>query len=279
MSILLKPYTTSNDISDVSTARDYMKSQSKGDYHGLENEAPSNIKGWSTSNGEAHGTYHMANHPNLYEIQRSNNFEFVVGFTRNLLRAGLTRDVAGNQDKKASPDNFYIKDDVAQEVVRMSVSSAFVPHFTQNPIEVRRGNSSIKYAGVPNFQDGSLQLVDYIGADTLSVLMAWQNLSYNVRTEKVGLASDYKLNANLVEYTPDNIQVRVWELKGCWVSGISEPEFNSESNDKRLITVNIVYDKAWLRWAVDSGEKTTTGMFTYIVPNYVGEKPPTAPIL
>ena len=114
----------------------------------------------------------MANHPNLYEIQRSNNFEFVVGFDRNMLRAGLTRDIAGNHDKDSNPSDFYIRDDVAQEVVRMSVSSAFVPHFTQNPIEVRRGNSSIKYAGVPTFQDGSLQLVDYIGADTLSVLLA-----------------------------------------------------------------------------------------------------------
>ena len=269
MSIRLKLNTNNNKIDDVSTARDYMKSQSTNAHHGLSNEAPSNTTGWSSSAGTAHGTYHMANHPNLYEIQRSNNFEFVVGFTRNLLRAGLTRDVARNQDKVVNPNNFYIKDDVAQEVVRMSVSSSFVPHFTQNPIEVRRGNSSIKYAGVPNFQDGSIQLVDYIGADTLSVLMAWQNLSYNVRTEKVGLASDYKLNANLIEYTPDNMVVRTWELKGCWVSGISEPEFNSESNDKRLITVNIVYDKAWLRW---SAGDDTKGMFTFIPTDYVKSK-------
>lgn len=171
MSIRIKT-TGKNKMGDISTARDFMKSQDSTSYHGLSNESRYNQTGWSSSQGTAHGTYHMANHPNLYEIQRSNNFEFVVGFDRNMLRAGLTRDVAGNHDKDSNPSDFYIRDDVAQEVVRMSVSAASVPHFTQNVIEVRRGNSSIKYAGTPSFQDGSLQLVDYIGADTLGVLMA-----------------------------------------------------------------------------------------------------------
>lgn len=263
MSIRIKT-AGKNRMGDSSTARDFMKSQDMASHHGLSNESRYNKTGWSSSQGTAHGTYHMANHPNLYEIQRSNNFEFVVGFDRNMLRAGLTRDIAGNHDKDSNPSDFYIRDDVAQEVVRMSVSSAFVPHFSQNPIEVRRGNSSIKYAGVPTFQDGSLQLVDYIGADTLGVLMAWQNLSYNVRTEKVGLASDYKLTANLIEYTPDNMIVRTWELKGCWISGITESEFSSEANDKRLITANIVYDKAWLKWHASA----TSGLYTAIPTDY-----------
>ena len=31
-------------------------------------------------NASVPGTYHMADHAELYEIQRGNNFEFVVGF-------------------------------------------------------------------------------------------------------------------------------------------------------------------------------------------------------
>jgi len=159
-------------------------------------DAPVNTKAGSM----ARGTYHMADNSHLYEVQRSNNFEFVVFFNQDLARAGLVVSESFLSGREYS----------AQEVLRMSVSEAFIPHFTQNAVEVKRGNTTIKYAGTPEFQGGELTLNDYIGADTKSVLMAWQNLSYNVGTERVGLASDYKKEALLIEYTPDLQQVRQW---------------------------------------------------------------------
>ena len=104
----------------------------------------------------------------------------------------------------------------------------------------------MKFAGVPTFTEGSITLNDYIGADTLGMLMAWQNESYDVKTEKVGLAATYKKTATLIEYTPDLQEVRSWTLYGCWISGIDEPEFNSDSNDKHTITAKIQYDRAVL---------------------------------
>lgn len=178
-----------------------------------------------------HGTYHLADNPNLYEVQRTNNFEFVVMDINNILRAGM-RDSTANRIANA------------QEILRMSVSSSAIPHFSQNPIEVKRGNSTLKYAGVPSFNEGSLTLIDYIGADTKAILMAWQNLSYNVQTEKVGLISDYKKDAYLIEYSPDMQIVRQWKLHGCWISNITEPDYSSEGNDKHTISVTIQYDRA-----------------------------------
>ena len=179
-----------------------------------------------------HGTYHLADNPNLYEIQRSNNFEFEVPNINGILRAGML----GNESN-ATIDN-------AEEVIRISVTQCPIPHFTQNVIEVRRGNNVIKYAGTPTFGAGQLVLNDYIGADTKSALMAWQNLSYDVRTEKVGIQSDYKKECYLVEYSPDYQEVRRWRLTGCWVSGISEDSYNSEDDGKKSITATIEYDKA-----------------------------------
>jgi len=76
-------------------------------------------------------------------------------------------------------------------------------------------------------------------------LMSWQNLSYNVQTEKIGLASDYKLDCYLREYTPDYIKVREWRLRGCWISGISEGTFDASSSDNlNQITATIEYDRA-----------------------------------
>jgi hypothetical protein len=182
----------------------------------------------------SHGAYVLADNPNLYEIQRTNNFEFIVTDIDNILRAG-----AGGSETTSTIDN-------AQEVLRISVSGAFVPHYTQESIPIRRGNSVQKFAGVPTFQAGRITLNDYIGADTKAVLMAWQNLSYNVRTEKVGLVTDYKKDAYLLEYTPDYQLVRTWKLFGCWISGLSEGEFSHDSADKHTISATIEYDKAWI---------------------------------
>ena len=175
------------------------------------------------------GTYHLADNPNLYEIQRSNNFEFIISDFDNLPPAGnLTGDPLTN----------------GQQIIRMSVSGSSVPHFSQEVISVRRGNSVIKFAGVPSFPDGRLIVNDYIGAATKEYLMAWQNLSYNVITEKVGLVQDYKKDCTLVEYSPDYQVVRSWKLYGCWISNIEEDSYDSDANGARRVTATIQYDHA-----------------------------------
>jgi hypothetical protein len=105
------------------------------------------------------------------ELARSNNFRFYVEGLGGLLRAGYQ----GKESNAYIPDN-------ADEVLDFSVKSAFVPTFTQQPIEFRRGNAVIKAAGLPTYESGQIVIDDIIGIDGKSVLMAWQNLSYNVNT-------------------------------------------------------------------------------------------------
>lgn len=188
----------------------------------------------SIAPGTHFGTYHIAANPNMFEIQRTNNFEFVITDIDGIMRAGMQ----GNEADYIK----YIKN--AQEVISLSVISTSVPHFNQGVIEVKRGNSTLKFAGTPSFDAGTLVVNDYIGADTKSVLQAWQNLSYNVRTEKVGLVSEYKKDCYLIEYSPDGQVVRQWRLHGCWISRLSEDDYNAESNGKKSITASIEYDRA-----------------------------------
>ena len=180
--------------------------------------------------GDKLGTYYLTDNPKYYEIQRSNNFVFYV--------SGLSKafNIANN---KYAQDN-------ADDVIKISVNKTTVPHFTQSAIQVKRGNNTMKFAGVPEFGSGSIDLNDYIGAGTKDVLLAWQNKSYDVRTEKVGLASDYKKDAYLLEYTPDYQLVRTWKLMGCWISGLSEGEYSHDSAEKHTISATIEYDKAWI---------------------------------
>jgi len=181
------------------------------------------------------GTYHLADNPQLYEPARTNNFEFVVTDIDDLLYAGTDSATATEADHITN----------GQEVLRVSVVSSTVPHFSLSKIEVKRGNNTVKFAGTPTFDDGTLVLNDYIGARTKSVLLAWQALAYDVRTEKVHRATNYKKDCTLVEYSPDYDEViRTWTLKGCWISSLSEGEFSNETNDKKTVTATIVYDKA-----------------------------------
>lgn len=179
-----------------------------------------------------HGVYHLSDNPELFEISRDNNFEFVVMDINGILKAGMAGD---EQDA-------YITN--AQEMLRLSVNSSSIPHFSQRPIPVKRGNNTLNYAGVPEFTTHTIQVIDFIGADAKTILMAWQNLSYNIETEKVGLITDYKKDCYLLEYSPDYQLIRKWKLYGCWISEIRENEFNADNNGKRQINVTIVYDKA-----------------------------------
>ena len=181
------------------------------------------------------GAYHLSDNPTLYEPARSNTFEFVVTGLGQLLRAGYSEEQT----------NAFLGTN-SEEMLRVSVVSSTVPTFTQEAITIRRGNSVMKAAGLPSFKDGSLVINDYLGADGKSILMAWQNLSYNVKTEKVGRMSQYKKNCYLLEYTPDYELVRTWVLKGCWISGLDMPDFNQEDGGKRQITASIQYDSAYM---------------------------------
>ena len=188
----------------------------------------------STTPGKPYGTYELANNPNIYEVQRTNNFELIVTGIDGIKKAGFL-------DSDTSRASTVLN---GQEIIRMAVSSAFIPSFSQGVISVKRGNSTLNYAGVPSFQSGSISLNDYIGADVYGVLSAWQNLSYNVRTEKVGLASDYKKLCYLIEYSPDYQTVRRWKLHGCWLTNLTCDNLSSDSNNVVKISATIQYDRA-----------------------------------
>ena len=192
------------------------------------------------SDSSAMGTYYLTDNPEHYEIQRNNNFVFYVAGLKNKIMEFYNK----NPENVMLPNQFAREN--AEDVLKVSVSSSSVPHFKQNAISIRRGNSVMKFAGVPEFDSHTLKLDDFIGAGTSDILNAWQQLSYNVLTEKVGLVSDYKMSAFLLEYTPDYQLVRTIKMMGCWVSGISEDDFDHNSNDKHSMTATIEFDKAWV---------------------------------
>ena len=179
---------------------------------------------------------HISSNLANYEAARTGFFSLIVDDIDNIVKASFTGDKndAADSDKIAR----------AQEVLKLNVIKAPVPHFSLKKETYRRGNDVVNFAGVPDFKDGSIVVDDVVGMDTKSILMAWQALAYNVYTRKGGRMKDYKKNCTLIEYTQDFEQVRSWTLYGCWIQDIQEGDFDKENDGKRQITANIVYDRA-----------------------------------
>jgi len=179
--------------------------------------------------------YHMTDDPKLYDPARSNMFEFHVDIDGSWLKAGV--------NYSDSPAEADLIGNIGEKI-RLSVTKASVPHFKQNVVEVQRGNTRAKFAGAIEFDAGSLVINDFVGLNTKAALMAWRRLVGDVSTGAVGRKQNYAKTCHLVEYTPDYLPIREWELKGCWISEISEDDFDYDNDGKRQINVTIQYDRA-----------------------------------
>ena len=197
--------------------------------------------------------HHIATNLRNYEAARTGFFTFIVDDLDGIVRA----DYSGTQSEPADSDRIA----KAQEYLKLNVLSASVPHFSITPLEYRRGNEQIKFAGVPTFDSGTIKVEDVVGLDTKSILMAWQALAYDVNTRKGGRMGDwtdadgvlhkgYKKTCTLAEYTQDYQLIRSWTLYGCWISDFSEEDFDKENDAKRTISVTIQYDRAEMKLPV-----------------------------
>ena len=179
-----------------------------------------------------YGVYHLADNPAQYQPVRTNNYRCICQGLEELVRVG------GDENNR----NDYLEN--AQEVIDFSVVSFDAPNFTQDEIQIRRGNSTVYFAGTPRFNTSNLVINDFVGADGKSILQAWQALSYDVVNDIINPSTKYKKDMLILEYTPDNVLLKVWELKGCWITSLTETGYSSESPAKKTVTATIRYDRA-----------------------------------
>ena len=174
-------------------------------------------------------TYHLATSPDLGETQKTNAAKLIIMGLDNLVDP-----VTGNLIPNAS------------DILKESAFQFKAPSFSQQPIEVRIGNTVIKSAGTPTFSDASITLHDFVGMETYNVLYAWQNLSFNTNTYRTGLMPDYKKSAYVLEYSTDFSKiVGAWKLEGVWVSALDKDGFDISSTANEVkINCSLSYDFA-----------------------------------
>lgn len=174
-----------------------------------------------------------------YEAARSSFFVLEVALGK-LLKPEYT----GHPNDAKDTD--YIEGS-AEEKLKLNVTKAPVPHFSLGTEEIRRGNDVIKFATVPTWDSGSIEVDDFIGIRTKDILMAWQYLAYNPNTRLGGRMKDYKKVCTLKEYTQDYELIREWRMDGCFITKLTEGEFDRENDGRRKITADISYDRATVK--------------------------------
>ena len=195
------------------------------------------------TSSESMSTRHISAALHNYEAARSQFFVFEVDFAHPVTKKTNLLKPEYSGDPAAATENDYIQN--AEEPLRLNVLKANVPHFSVGVESYRRGNDVVKFATVPEWNEGSIEVDDIVGLRTKDILTAWLYLAYNPNTRVGGRMIDYKKTCTLYEYTQDYKLIRKWTLEGCFIKNLNEGEFDRESTEgKRKITAEIVYDRA-----------------------------------
>ena len=173
------------------------------------------------------GAHHMVGN-DTFEPQRTNNFEIQFPNLGTLVSA--QGEMTFNNPGEAITLSVKSVGDLSQDI---------------DSIPVHYGNNAIKFAGKPSLNSISISINDFIGLDTERILEAWSAKVYNKYTQEVGVASNYKTDAYLLEYSPDGKNVKAWKLEGCWPGTITYGGYNQEGASTREISMTLNVDFAF----------------------------------
>ena len=170
---------------------------------------------------EPMGAYHMIG-KDEFEPQRSTNFWLYIYGLESLGDAGN-----------------------ATEDITLCVNSVGGISYNVGDIDVHYGNSTVKFAGLPSYENINLTFNDFIGKNTQKILSKWFALVYNPNTEVVGMASNYKKRGLIVESAPDGSRIRSWDLYGAYPKdfAVDDHEYGNDSNVKIKMTLRVDYVK------------------------------------
>jgi len=179
-----------------------------------------------------------------YEPQRTNNFELQITGLNKLWRAGYPHTTENETHGFSAEMWKALNSDKVQKDLILSVKSAFTPKVEIQNLEVQYGNTKTKFAGIPQYSDGTIEWYDFYSKDTELILKAWQSAAFDESTGCVGDAQDYKLQAYLTMFSPSGRMARRWKLYNVWVKNVNGTDFANTGNDVRSLSAAFIFDYA-----------------------------------
>lgn len=150
---------------------------------------------------------------------------------------GQVKDLVRSNNWEVAITNFEGGD------IAIYAATATFPNLQVTPYEVAHMNEKVKYAGGPIEQvELSLSLYDDVDDKMQSGLYQWYKKIYDPDTGKIGLASDYKKNGFLYQYTPAGEELRKWEIFGMFPTSIDhggEGDYTNGEGIKIACTISV----------------------------------------
>lgn len=161
-----------------------------------------------------------------YQIQRKNHFEVIF-------------------PKETPSGNVVFSNAEDVDALTLLVKSFTLPKENTDSFEAAHYNQSVKLPTQTKFDDSPLVIRDALTFDTEKTFLQWRGLVYNPKTAKMGYAADFKIDLQVVEYSPNGETGRKWTLKGCWPASIEYGDLQYDDGGEKDMTITIKYDYAY----------------------------------
>jgi hypothetical protein len=125
-----------------------------------------------------------------------------------------------------------------------SAGTAFLPNESSEEVELPYLNGRAYYAGRQSYESGTIGCKDFVDLAVAKAIMEWRKLVYDPETGRMGYASRYKKDAEIILLDPAGEEKRYWTLVGAWPQAVNYGTLDVTANDPVQIEVTIRYDIA-----------------------------------
>ena len=134
----------------------------------------------------------------------------------------------------ASPD--------LSKVIEMSIRSFPFPKSETSVEVLNLLNVQRKVPGRTTFGDLDLVAVDYVDAETVTLLRKWRTLVFNTENGTTGRVINIKGSGDLILFPPDGSKTRIWHLSGVWPSKDDLGAGDMEATGPNVVTITFTVD-------------------------------------
>lgn len=165
---------------------------------------------------------------------------------------------------------------VDADVISLALVGGFLPRCMNEDVPLPYGNETVYVAGKATWDRGQIIVRDFIDQPVAQSLWTWREQVYSPGTGQIGLAANYKVNADIVLFSPNSQEnnasfERVWRLIGCWPMTIdfAAQGLDMASSNVVMINMTLRYDKAFAIRNLSPSNRVTGAIAAGTLPNNV----------
>jgi hypothetical protein len=139
---------------------------------------------------------------------------------------------------------FHLPDARGVRDIQVAAQTVTLPQQEIAEVELDGLNYSTKVAGKVKFANIDFEFKDYLDTQATNAMLAWHYMVANPATGVVGLAKQYKKDADIILFAPNGSMERRWKLQGCWLPKFDPGALDRGSGDKNMCKGTVCYDRA-----------------------------------